>query len=113
MSKVLIELDPSYSIDKWRFWLSFRYFGKQYINLTNTLFYDGHWETFGGVDYKLNRHVNLSLNVVNFLNQLGASGAIGAAALADATEAQNYKNYIMAGSYIRPFELSLGCNINF
>ncbi len=113
MSKVLIELDPSYSVDQWRFWMSFRYFSKQYINLTNTLYFDGHWETFGGINYNLNKNVNLSLNVVNFLNQLGASGSIGAAALADATEAQNYKNYLMAGSYIRPFELSLSCNVNF
>jgi hypothetical protein len=113
MSKTLIELDPSYSFDNWRLWLSFRYFSKQYINLTNTLYFNGHWETFGGVNYALNKHVNLSINVVNFLNQLGASGSIGAANLANAKEAKTYKNYAMVGSYIRPFELSLDCNITF
>jgi hypothetical protein len=33
VAKVLMEIDPSYSIDKWRFWASFRYFSKQYANL--------------------------------------------------------------------------------
>ena len=112
MSKVLVELDPSYSFDKWRIWLSFRYQGKQYINRTNTLYFKGRWETFGGVDYKLNDKVNLSLNLVNLLNQKGASGSIISADLA--TDVRDYQHhYLMSGSYIRPFTMELSANIRF
>lgn len=48
VSELLMEIDPSYTIEKWRFWLSFRYFSKQYINKPNTLFFNPRWETFGG-----------------------------------------------------------------
>ena len=49
--------------------------------------------------------------MVNFLNQNGASGSISAADLV--TDPSKYKNYLMAGSYIRPFEVSLSTTINF
>lgn len=111
MSKCQIELDPSYAWDKWRVFLSFRYFSKQYINKTNTLYFNGWWESFGGVNYNLNKHVNLGLNVVNIFNQRGATGSIGAADLV--TDVSQYKNFLMSGSYIRPFEVSLSTTINF
>ncbi len=111
MSKTLIELDPSYSWDKWRVWLSFRYFSKQYINKTNTLYFNGHWESFGGINYMLNNKVNFALNVVNIFNQSGATGSISAADLI--TDTSKYKDYLMSGSYIRPFEISLSTTINF
>lgn len=111
MSKTLLELDPSYSWNKWRVWLSFRYFSKQYINKTNTLYFNGHWESFGGINYTLNKKVNFALNVVNIFNQSGATGSISAADLI--TDTSKYKNYLMSGSYIRPFEISLSTTINF
>lgn len=112
MSKMIIELDPSYLVDKWRFWLSFRYQSKQYINKTNTLYFKGRWETFGGIDYTLNKHVDLKLNLVNILNQKGASGNIPAADLAtDVSVFQHH--YLMAGNYIRPFTMELGASIKF
>lgn len=111
MSKTLIELDPSYAWNKWRVWLSFRYFSKQYINKTNTLYFNGHWESFGGINYALNDKVNFALNVVNIFNQSGATGSISAADLI--TDTSNYKNYLMSGSYIRPFEVSLSTTIRF
>jgi len=112
MSKMIIELDPSYQIDKWRFWLSFRYQSKQYINKTNTLFFKGRWETFGGIDYTLNKHVTLSFNAINILNQKGASGSIPAADLA--TDVQAYQHhFLMAGNYIRPFTMELSATMNF
>lgn len=111
MSKVLIELDQSYAVDKWRFNLNFRYFSKQYINKTNTLFFNGWWESFGGVSYQLNKQVGLAVNVVNLFNQTGAKGDIGAADLV--TDKTPYINYIMAGSYIRPFEVSATATIKF
>ena len=112
MSKMIIELDPSFQHDRWRFWLSFRYQSKQYINKTNTLFFKGRWETFGGVDYKMNDHVSLSLNLVNVLNQKGASGEIPAADLATDVSAYQH-HYLMAGNYIRPFTMELSASLRF
>jgi hypothetical protein len=82
-------------------WLSARYFSKQYINKTNTLYFNGRWETFGGVDFQLNSHFNFAASVVNILNQKGASGTIPAADLI--TDSTPYKNYVMSGTFIRPF----------
>ena len=110
MSKMIMELDPSYQVGDWRFWLSFRYQSKQYINRTNTLYFKGRWETFGGVDYTYNKHVAFSLNVINILNQKGASGSIAAADLA--TDVSGYQNhYLMSGTYIRPFTIELTTSI--
>ena len=111
VSKVIVELDPSYSFDKFRIWASFRYQSKQYINKTNTLYFNGRWETFAGVDYNLNKNVSFSVNAINFLNQKGCSGSIGAADLLEDVSA--YKNYLMAGSYIRPFTMEFATHINF
>ena len=111
VSKTLIELDPSYMFNKFRVWASFRYQSKQYINKTNTLYFNGRWETFGGVDYNLNKKLSFSVNVVNILNQKGAYGSIGAADLLEDVSA--YKNYLMAGSYIRPFTVEFAAHINF
>ncbi|MCR4764739.1 MAG: TonB-dependent receptor [Bacteroidaceae bacterium] len=112
MSKMIIELDPSYQTGKWRFWLSFRYQSKQYINKTNTLYFKGRWETFGGIDYTLNEHVSFALNVVNILNQKGASGNIPAADLATDVSAYQH-HYLMAGNYIRPFTMELKAAVKF
>ena len=112
MSKVIAELDPSYQTGDWRFWLSFRYQSKQYINRTNTLYFKGRWETFGGVDYTYSKHVAFSLNVINILNQKGASGSIAAADLA--TDVSAYQqHYLMSGTYIRPFTVELTTSIKF
>ena len=104
-------MDPSYTIARWSFNLNFRYFGKQYINKTNTLFFNGWWESFGGVSYKLNKNVDLAVNVVNLFNQTGAKGEIGSADLV--TDITPYKNYVMTGSYIRPFEVAATATIKF
>lgn len=111
VSKTIIELDPSYRFDKFRVWASFRYQSKQYINKTNTLYFNGRWESFGGVDYTLNKNVSFSVNFVNILNQKGCSGSIGAADLIEDVSA--YKNYLMAGTYIRPFTVEFATHINF
>lgn len=101
LSKTELEIEPSYRFSKWRVWLSARYFSKQYINKTNSLYFNGRWETFGGVDFQLNKHIDFAASVVNILNQKGASGTIPAADLI--TDASLYKNYVMAGTFIRPF----------
>lgn len=107
----LLEIDPSYSRDKWRVWLSARYFSKHYANMPNTVFFNGHWETFGGFDYTFNEHVSASFNVVNILNQTGANGSIAAADLMNDTSI--LKHYLMSGSYIRPFTMELSIRVSF
>lgn len=111
VSKTIIELDPSYTFDKFRVWASFRYQSKQYINKTNSLYFNGRWETFGGIDYNMNKNVSFSVNVVNFFNQKGCDGSISAADLLEDVSA--YKNYLMAGTYIRPFTVEFATRLSF
>ena len=111
LSKMELEIEPSYRFGDWRIWLSARYFSKQYINKTNSLYFNGRWETFGGVDYKLNRHISFSANVVNILNQKGASGSIPAADLI--TDPTLYKDYVMSGTFIRPFTFEFSTKLRF
>ena len=111
LSKTELEIEPSYRFGNWRVWLSARYFSRQYINKTNTLYFNGRWETFGGVDFKLNRYLSFSANVVNILNQKGASGSIPAADLI--TDPSNYKDYVMAGTFIRPFTFEFTTKLSF
>lgn len=79
VSKMLIEIDPSYQWKKVRIWGSARYFSKEYANLTNSLYFKGRWETFAGFNYKPNNHLEFSATVVNLLNQRGAKGTISGA----------------------------------
>lgn len=114
ISKVLMEIDPSYSFGKrqeWRIWTSFRYYSKQYANLTNVLFFEPHWETFAGVDYKLNKHINFSAQIINFLNQRGAKGSINGTELI--TDPTPYYGQVMTGSYIMPLSGRFSVSINF
>ena len=110
-SSVEIELEPSYKWGKWRLWLSARYYSKQYVNITNSLFFNPRWETFGGIDYNWKENVSFSLNVINFLNQTGASAGIQEASLA--TDGSTFKNYLTSGTYIRPFTLEFSTSLKF
>lgn len=111
ISKVLMEIDPSYTYKNLKVWASFRYFSKQFANLTNALYFAPRWENFGGVNYTFNKHLNLGLTAVNFLNQTGAKGTIYGAELI--TDASSYYNTLMTGSYIRPFTLEASLNFKF
>jgi hypothetical protein len=113
LSKVLIEIDPSYTLldKKLKLWASFRYFGKQPGNLANALYYNGWWETFGGVDYKLNNNVDFKFQVVNFFNQRGVKGTIQGADLI--TDQNLYINKVLVSSPIRPLTFELTTNIKF
>lgn len=112
--QILIELDPSYQFNEHlRFWLSFRYFGKTYANLTNALFFNGRWETFGGINWSVNKHLDLGCTVINFLNQKGASGTINGAELLSKEETGKFKNYYMSGSYLRPFTVEFSATLKF
>lgn len=112
--KVLVELDPSYQItDAIKIWASFRYFSKTYANIKNAYYFNGRWETFGGINWNVNRHLSLGGTVINFLNQTGAKGSISGAELVDKEDAEKYNGAWMAGSYIRPFTVELSAKITF
>lgn len=111
LHKTELTLEPSYKFDRWRFWLTARYISKQYINKTNSLHFNGRWETFAGIDYKISNDSRLSLNIINLLNQKGASGTIGSADLVE--DASGYTNYLMSGTFIRPLTIELGYSMDF
>lgn len=113
VSKVLIEIDPSYQWNNLRLWASARYFSKEYANLTNSLSFKGRWETFAGANYNLNKSVEFSATVVNLLNQRGAQGTISGADLYTADEAKNMEGAILSGTYIRPFTVEFGVKYKF
>ena len=64
-----------------------------------------------GMDYKLNKNCKFTVNVINLLNQKGASGLISAADLVE--DASAYKNYLMSGTFIRPFTIEFGVKLDF
>ncbi|MGI5914068.1 MAG: 2,6-beta-D-fructofuranosidase, partial [Bacteroidales bacterium] len=111
VSKFLMELDPSYKTDKWNFWLSLRYYSKQYANKMNNVFFNGHWETFGGIEYKILDKVSLNMNVVNIFNDYGANGSIASADLI--TDPTLLNNYLISGKYIRPFTLEFSLKFEY
>ncbi|MCD8031593.1 MAG: TonB-dependent receptor [Bacteroides sp.] len=112
--EILIEIDPSYTIgDKVRIWTSFRYFSKTYANLSNALYFNGHWETFGGVNYRVNDKLTLGATVINFFNQTGATGTIAGSELIQKEDAAQFRDTWMAGKYIRPFTLEFSASVSF
>lgn len=111
ISQWMFEIDPSYSWEKVRLWASARYYSRQYVSRTNLAYFAGHWETFAGVDWKVNKALKLSMNCVNLLNQNGAKGSIS---IADTiTDASQLEGYVMAGSYIRPFAIDFMLTYRF
>ena len=110
-SKMIIELDPNYTYDRFNIWASFRYYSKQYANVGNSVYFNGRWETFAGASYKANKVLTFNVNVVNFLNQRGAQGTIPGSELI--TDGSQYAGTIMAGNYIRPFTVEFGAKLNF
>ncbi len=112
--QVLIEIDPSYMITKdLKVWTSFRYFSKTYANINEAYYFNGHWETFGGVNWQVNKKLSLGCTVVNFLNQTGAKGSIAGAELVTKDEAKKYDGALMTGSYLRPFTVEFTAGIKF
>lgn len=112
--KVLVELDPSYMLTKdLKVWASFRYFSKTYANINDAYYFSGRWETFGGLNWNVNKRLSLGATVINFLNQTGAKGSIAGAELVEKEDAATYNGAWMAGSYIRPFTVELSASIKF
>ena len=113
ISKILMEIDPTFIYKGWNLGLHARYFGKQYANLSNTLSFEPHWETFARLGYKINKNFNAYVNVVNLLNQRGAKGSISGTDLMTSEEAKTKYGTVMSGTYIRPFTVEFGVGINF
>lgn len=112
--QVLIELDPKYDITKnLNAWLSFRYFGKTYANLQEALYFNGHWETFGGINWNVNKKLSLGVSVINILNEKGAKGTINGSELITKEEAGKYAGKYMSGNYLRPFTVEFSAGIKF
>lgn len=116
VSKMLIEVDPSYQWNNLKLWVSARYFSKQYGNLTNSLAFKGRWETFAGANYALNSNLDFNVTVVNMLNQRGAQGSIAGTDLMTDEQAKasvGANGAVFSGSYIRPFTVEFGMKFRF
>ena len=113
ISKFLLELDPTFTYKNVDLQLHARYFSKQYANLSNTLSFEPHWETFARMGYKFSKNINAYVNVVNLLNQRFAQGSISGTDLMTSDEATSKYGSVMTGTYIRPFTVEFGVNFNF
>ena len=111
MSKVLLELDPSYRMGNWRLWFSGRYYSRQYASLLNNVYFNGHWETFAGADWTATKQLSLQLSITNLFRQTGANGSIAAANTI--TDISQLQGYYTAGTFIRPFTISLSATYKF
>ena len=111
ISRVELEIDPSYSYKAWRVWLSARYFSRQYASRTNLAYFNGRWETFGGVEVKVIPNLKLSLNVVNWLFQTGPKGSIDS--VDTISDPAQLCGILMSGKYMRPFEVNLSVAYKF
>lgn len=113
VSKTLIEIDPSYTWNKWKIWASARYFSKEYANYPNTLIFASRWETFAGMNYKYDKNVDFGISVVNLLNQSGAQGSISGTNTTTAEQAKALYDKPLTGTYIRPFTIEFKTKIRF
>lgn len=113
LSKVLMEIDPSYFFmqGKMKAWVSLRYFGKQASNETNAFSWAPWWENFGGLDYMVNRKLTLKLSVVNFLDQVGAKGTIQGGSQIDSDA--DYIGQPIVANAIRPRTVELKVDFKF
>lgn len=114
-----IELDPSYLIEngKIRLWTSFRYYSKTMGSIMNSIEFQSHWETFGGVDWHLNKMFTLGFNVENILNQSGLTGSVGGSEFLTKSEvdalAAKQGGLAMTGDYLRPLTFNFTAQIKF
>ncbi|WP_221404978.1 TonB-dependent receptor [Apibacter adventoris] len=114
ISKVLLEIDPSYVWKDLKVWASARYFSKQYANRPNTIYFASRWETFAGLEYMINKNLSFSSTVINLLNQRGAKGDMGDADLILTSEqAKKKEGTILSGTYIRPFTVEFSLKYTF
>lgn len=111
ISKLMVEFDPSFSWKGLRVWASMRYYSRQYVSRTNLAYFNGHFETFSGIDAKLGKNSRIGLGIANVLMDQGAKGSID---IADTIEDVSFlQGLVMAGTYIRPFTIDLSYTYSF
>lgn len=111
ISRLLLEVDPSYRWKQYRVWASIRYNSRQYVSRTNLAWFAGRFETFAGAEAGFGKHHKVSLNLVNLLFQRGAKGSID---IADTIEDMAaLEGLVMSGSYLRPFTAELSYTYSF
>ena len=82
-------------------------------NLQEALYFNGHWETFGGINWNVNKKLSLGVSVINIFNEKGAKGTISGSELITKQEAGKYEGKYMSGSYLRPFTVEFSAGIKF
>lgn len=111
LSKVLLDVTPSYNYKKFNISTTIRYNGKKYGNVANSVYFNGYWETFANASYRVNKNMAFTMNLVNYLNQRGASGNVPGSALVE--DGSQFAGTIISGTYMRPFEATAGFRIDF
>ncbi len=111
ISKVIMELDPSYKWKNLRVWASARYYSRRYASRTNYAYFNSRIETFGGIDWDCRKDTKISLSMVNLLGQGGVKGSIDIADTID--DPSELAGYVMAGTFIRPFTVELTVTYKF
>lgn len=85
------------------------YLSKTYANIKNAYYFNGRWETFGGINWTVNKHLALSATVINFLITPGLKEALPVPNWWNKKDAASYNGHWMAGSYIRAVYRGAGC----
>ena len=100
-----------------RIWASFRYYSETNGSIMNSIIFQPHWETFGGVDWHLNKVLSLGCNVENIFNQLGLNGSVGGSEFMTKSQvnalAATSGGIPMTGNYLRPLTFNFTAQIKF
>jgi len=78
ISKVIVELNPSYRFYKNRFklWMTARYYSKRAVTNSNDFFLAADWELYGGINYKVTKKLKVALTGTNLLNTILTQGVL-------------------------------------
>ena len=113
VSKIIMEIEPTYQWDKCCIWGSARYFSKQYACFSNALYFAARWETFAGFNYKYDSKISFDVNIINLLNQTGAQGNIAGSNTITQETASRYYDEALTSTFIRPFTIEFKTTVKF
>ncbi|TLX78114.1 hypothetical protein E9993_00055 [Labilibacter sediminis] len=115
MSTVLMEIDPAYFLmeRKLKLWGSLRYFNETQANAMNTLQFEARWETFAGVNYRVNKKLNVSVGMNNLLDQRGVRGKIQGSVIAKESDVEKYDGSMQVAQMLLPRMANLGIQYKF
>lgn len=104
IAKITISIDTSKSFSDYTS-------SKQYASRNNLAWFNGHFETFAGFEAGIGKRSKIALNLVNVLWQNGAKGSVD---IVDTVEDPAIlQNYLISGTYIRPFSMELSYTVKF